>query len=70
MHHHSMAWKHFKIRPAGTSNGPERTNATYCVYDSAHKDYLYTTAWIDKLIHGLSDSERFQQITGKPAQLK
>ena len=66
LHHHTMAWKHFRVRPVGNSNRPEQTNDKYCVYDSAHKDYLYTKAWMDKLIRELSDPEKFQQITGKP----
>ena len=70
MHHHTMAWKHFQVRPVSKSNKPERTNHTYCVYDNAHKDYLYTKAWINKLIHELSDSAKFQKITRKPPEAK
>ena len=70
MHHHTMAWKHFEVRPLGNSTKPEHTNQSYCVYDRAHKDYLYTKAWIDKLIRELSDSAKFQQITGKPPEAK
>ena len=70
MHHHTTAWKHFKVRPAGNSNRPEQTTDKYCVYDSAHKDYLYTNAWTDKLIRELSDPEKFHQITGKPPKTK
>ena len=44
MHHHTMAWKHFEVRPKKNSKKPEITNQTYCVYDHAHKDYLYTKA--------------------------
>ena len=66
LHRHTMAWKHFRVRPVGNSNKPEETNDKYCVYDSAQKDYLYTKIWIDKLIRELSDPAKFQQITGKP----
>ena len=47
---HTAAWKHFSIRPASGSQKPEATTSNYCVYDRAHKDYLYTKAWIQKLI--------------------
>ena len=70
MHHHTMAWKHFQVRPVSKSNKPERTNHTYCVYDNAHKDYLYTKAWINKLIRELSDSAKFQKSTRKPPEAK
>ena len=70
MHHHTMAWRHFEVRPRSNSNKPEHTNHTYCVFDSAHKDYLYTEAWTDKLIRELSDPAKFQQITRKPPEAK
>ena len=47
-----------------------RNQDRYCVYDRAHKDYLYTKNWTDKLIRELSDSEKFEQITRKPPKLK
>ena len=49
MHHHTMAWRHFEVRPRSNSNKPEHTNHTYCVFDGAHKDYLYTEAWTDQI---------------------
>ena len=70
MHHHIIAWKHFKVRPATSSNKPEHTNQAYCVYDSAHKDYLYTNSWTKKLVLELSNPAKFEQITGKPPQKK
>ena len=66
MNHHVMAWKHFKVRPPRNSKKPEHTNQTHCLYDSAHKDYLYTKAWVEHLIRELSDPLRFQQITQRP----
>lgn len=70
IHHHTAAWKHFNIRPDKNSNHPNQTKEQYCIYDYPHKDYLYTQAWIDKLIKELSDKEKFFQITGKRPQLK
>ena len=46
---HVIAWKHFRIRPATKSADPMKTDARYCVYDRAHKDYLYSEAWVEKL---------------------
>ena len=70
MHHHTMAWKHFEVRPENNSNEPEHTDSRYCIYDRAHNDYLYRKAWTDKLIRELSDSEKFEQITRKPPKPK
>ena len=70
MHHHTAAWRHFKVRPVSSSNRPEQTNHKYCVYDTAHNDYLYTKAWTGKLIRELSDPLKFLQVTGKPPKVK
>ncbi len=62
---HTAAWRHFGIRPSQGSSAPENTNGQYCVYDNAHRDYLYTTAWIDKLVTELSDAETYKTVVGK-----
>jgi hypothetical protein len=67
---HTSAWKHFNIRPKSGSAKPEITDARYCVFDSAHHDYLYTQAWIDKLLAELSDPQGFLTITGFPVMAK
>lgn len=68
MHHHTMAWKYFQVRPTGTSNNPENTDQSFCVFDRAHRDYLYKNAWIEKLTRELSDPVRFKKITQQDAQ--
>ena len=50
-----------------TDGEPEKTVSQYCVYDKAHKDYLYTPAWVDFLADELSDPAKYQQIIGKRA---
>jgi hypothetical protein len=51
---HTAAWRHFKVRPPSGAAKPEVTISNYCIYDVAHNDYLYTEAWIEKLIGELS----------------
>ncbi len=65
MNTHTDAWKYFKVRPIYGSKKPEQTVSKYCVYDSPHKDYLYTQAWIDKLKVTFSDPIKYEQITGR-----
>lgn len=65
MHHHTRAWKYFEVRPNGNSDNPKATKSSYCVYDRAHNDYLYTNAWIRKLTTELTDSTMFRQVTGQ-----
>ena len=64
MHHHTQAWKHFKVRPEHGDPKPERTLPNYCIYDFAHRDYLYTDAWVEKLAKELLNDSKFKEITG------
>jgi len=63
---HTAAWQHFGVRPASGVAKPEVTTPQYCLYDSAHNDYLYTTAWIEKLIRELTPALSFQLVIGRP----
>ncbi len=67
---HTAAWKYFKVRPPGGDSHPDRTRSEYCVYDSVHKDYLYTRAWVEKLVRELSDANRFREIVGPESVTK
>ena len=62
-HHHTQAWKHFKVRPEGGSDTPMETNQTYCLYDNLANGYGYTDAWVSMLVRELVDEDRFMEIT-------
>lgn len=62
MHFHTNAWKYYKIRPASNSKNPEDTQSQYCVYDPVHGDYLYTKAWINKLIQAINEKNLYEEI--------
>lgn len=66
MNSHSACWRHFKVRPSYGAAKPEITIPQYCIYDQPHNDYLYTSAWIDKLIRELTPVEAFAAIVGNP----
>lgn len=70
LHHHTCAWRHFKVRPAGNATKKDRTDQRYCIYDLAHGDYLFTDAWIAKLSDDLIDPARFQAVTGQAPHAK
>jgi hypothetical protein len=55
---HVVAWNFFKVRPPGTATNKENTDARYCVYDGPHKDYVYSEAWVKKIIAELGDDPR------------
>lgn len=62
--HHTRAWKHYKVRPEGGADRPELTDDKYCVWDEPHADYLYTDAWVRKLVKDLANWFVFKAVTG------
>jgi Protein of unknown function (DUF3644) len=70
-HHHRLAYLRFEVRPQGGSSDPAATDARYCVYDSVHKDYSYTEAWVEKVLRELRDDpgaalEEWKKIAARP----
>jgi len=65
LHVHTRAWRHYKVRPSQQDTHPERTIAEYCVYDEPHEDYVYTKAWVERLVKDLSDPAIYERVVGK-----
>lgn len=63
--HHVAAWRHYEVRPDKHALRPELTDERYCVYDEPHSDYLYTDAWVKKLVRDLADPVAFRRVTGR-----
>jgi hypothetical protein len=51
--YHTYAYRHFNVRPRGRAPNPAATNPAYALFDAAHGDYVYTQAWVTKLLHEL-----------------
>jgi Protein of unknown function (DUF3644) len=67
---HTRCWRHFQVRPLRGASRPEMTDERYCVYDEPHTDYLYTEAWVNKLVSELADPASYERIVGsKPTVL-
>ena len=54
-HHHTYCWRYYEVRPQKGARNPECTDTRYCNYDRVHDDYVYTNAWVNKLVKELSD---------------
>jgi hypothetical protein len=65
MSNHTDAWRHFGVRPPCGDPKPDRTRSEYCVHDAAHGDYLYTNAWVEKLVRECSSPESYRAISGR-----
>lgn len=63
--HHAAAWRHYSVRPTTGALRPELTDDRYCVWDEPHSDYLYTDAWVRKLVRDLRDPAAFRRVTGR-----
>lgn len=61
-YHHVRAWRYWKVRPEADAQDPAATNSRYCVYDVAHKDYLYTEEWVQFLIAKLEKPGVYEQM--------
>ena len=62
---HADAWRFFKARPSSGAKDPAACKPDFCVYDEAHKDYLYTSAWVERCIDSFCDKDRVRQIIGR-----
>ena len=62
VHHHTLAWKYYGVRASGVQ--PDQCKPEYCQFDSVHRDYIYTDAWVDFLVDKLSDPEEYDRVTG------
>lgn len=47
---HTAKWKEHAVRPSAGAANPTVTDARYCVYDEPVATYLYTDAWVKKMI--------------------
>jgi hypothetical protein len=65
---HIIAWRHFAVRPASSAANKANTLAKYCVWDRAHNDYLYTEAWVKKLIAELGADPKAALDSWKPVR--
>jgi hypothetical protein len=68
MGHFVKAWKVLKCRPEVGAKHPERTDERYCVYDARHGDYLYTDAFVKRIVKEVKTAKGFLGLLGLPAK--
>ena len=59
---HVRCWRRFNVRPPTKTDKPEFTDQRYCHYDKAHRDYLYTPAWVTFLVEKIKSEEEYQAL--------
>jgi hypothetical protein len=50
MDHHTRLRRHFHVRPTDDEPDRTRTDSRYCIYDTPHRDYIYTEVWVEKIV--------------------
>jgi len=60
MHHHTCAWKLYKVRPSKPKADGCKTE--YCQYSAAFKQFAYTEAWVQFLCEKVLDPTEFERI--------
>lgn len=56
---HTSAWKYYGVRKQGKQDD---CKTAYCQFDEAHRDYVYTQAWVDFLADRLSDPSELEKV--------
>ena len=62
--HHTVMWQRLKVRPATAAANPYGTDQKYCVYDEPYKSYLYTQAWVERILKTIGTPSKFQKFFG------
>ncbi|MEL7655563.1 MAG: DUF3644 domain-containing protein [Bacillota bacterium] len=57
---HTAAWKYYDVRKQGYQ--AEGCNTEYCQFDEAHRDYIYTQAWIDFLSGKFGNADELERV--------
>jgi hypothetical protein len=67
---HTRLWKHFKLHPAKwvTPDGGE-TVSEFCIPDEPTRQYVFTPAWVDKIVKEIGTSETFEAFFGVPPRI-
>ncbi len=64
------AWRALGVRPPAGDPHPERTDERYCTYDEPHRDYLYTQAFVDKVVRNCDTVGRYRHLIGRDPRPK
>lgn len=64
------AWQILGVRPRGDDPHPERTDERYCTYDEPHRDYLYTQAFVDKVVRNCNTAVKYRRFIGRDPRAK
>ncbi|MFE9029020.1 DUF3644 domain-containing protein [Streptomyces iakyrus] len=62
-------WQRFQVRPAKNCAKPYDTDARYCIDSEAFNSYLYTPAWVEKIVREIGTPEKYRAFFGKEPRM-
>lgn len=68
--HFQRARAAHKVRPERGDPHPERTRTEFCVYDTPNDSYLYTSAFVAKVVSECATADGFRQLLGMDPEPK
>lgn len=62
------AWQFYKARPPSSATGEDRrrTDSRYCKWDPTFEQYVYSGAFVEKVVEDCSTEDHFEKIVGWP----
>jgi hypothetical protein len=64
---HTRLWKHFELHPARwVEPDGGKTVSEFCIPDEPTRQYIYTPAWVDKIVEKIGTPEKFETFFGVP----
>lgn len=64
---HTRLWQHFKLHGKGWT-APEggETVSEYCVPNEPTRQYVFTSAWVDRIVKEVGTPEKYEAFFGHP----
>ncbi|MEU2726842.1 hypothetical protein ABZ650_03775 [Streptomyces griseoviridis] len=69
-HEYAVMWRRLEARPATGALDPRATDAKYCIYSEAFGAYVYTPAWVRKIVKEIGAVEKHRSFFGKEPRMK
>ncbi|MFE9293722.1 DUF3644 domain-containing protein [Streptomyces niveus] len=67
---HTEMWRRLGVRPATKAANPYDTVDKYCVYSEVFSTYVYTDAWVAKIVREIGTVEKYRAFFGKEPRRK
>jgi hypothetical protein len=70
IYEHTDLWQRLAVRPPYGADDPYRTDPRYCIYNEAFGGYVYTPAWVARIVKEIGTVEKYRTIFGREPRMK